>query len=179
MQRIVVIGVAGSGKSTLAANLAQRLNLPFVELDALHWEANWTPAPLDIFRSRVEQALASGKWVVGGNYGKARDLIWTQADTLIWLDYPVYVSLWRLLRRSIRRIRTQEDLWGTGNHETWSNQFFRRDALFIWAVQTNRKYNRLYPQLLAMPEHAHLKVWRFQSPQATQQWLDTVKHVSA
>jgi adenylate kinase family enzyme len=179
MQRIVVVGITGSGKSTLGMQLAQRLNLPFVELDALHWEANWTPAPLEVFRARVDQALAGQQWVVGGNYSKARDLIWIRADTLIWLDYPLYISLWRLLRRSIRRILTQEDLWGTGNRETWRNQFFSRDALFLWALRSARKAKHHYPKLLAQPEYAHLNVCRLKSPLEAQEWLNSVEYVTS
>lgn len=56
-QRISVVGTSGSGKTTLARQISQRLSIPHVELDALHWEPNWTEAPLDIFRKRVEQSL--------------------------------------------------------------------------------------------------------------------------
>ena len=37
---IVVMGVAGSGKSTIASALAERLEVAFVEGDALHPHAN-------------------------------------------------------------------------------------------------------------------------------------------
>ena len=40
MQRVSVIGVTGSGKTTLAAALAAKLQVPYIELDALHWEPN-------------------------------------------------------------------------------------------------------------------------------------------
>lgn len=176
MQRIVVVGIVGSGKSTLGMQLAEIKGLPYVELDALHWERDWTAAANDVFRNRVDKALAGKGWVVGGNYSKARDLIWTRADTLIWLDYPLAISLWRLFRRSIRRIMTQEDLWGTGNRETWRNQFFSRDALFLWALRTARKTRRQYPQLLAQPEYSHLQLYRFKTPNETQRWLENVRH---
>ncbi|WP_231971426.1 gluconokinase [Mycobacterium sp. E3198] len=37
---VVVMGVSGSGKSTVVAALARRLNVPFVDADALHSPAN-------------------------------------------------------------------------------------------------------------------------------------------
>jgi hypothetical protein len=52
-RRIVVIGTTGSGKSTMAEHIAARLGLPFVELDALHWQPDWRPASLEEMRARV------------------------------------------------------------------------------------------------------------------------------
>ena len=86
-RRIAVVGTSGSGKTTLAHRLAERLGIPHVELDALHWGPNWTPVAADLFRERVAQALSGEAWVVDGNYSRVRDIIWTRADTLVWLDY--------------------------------------------------------------------------------------------
>lgn len=172
MKRVVIVGTTGCGKSTLAGQLATLLKVPHVDLDALHWEPGWQEAPIDIFRERICNALAADGWVVGGNYGKARDLIWPRADTLVWLDYPLWLSLWRLFWRTVRRIITQEDLWGTGNRETWRIQFFSRDSLFVWAIQSHPRHRHTYPQLLAQPEYTHLRVFRFRWPSQTRQWLE-------
>src|SRR5512141_2294296 len=99
MNRIAVIGVTGSGKTTFARQLADRIGGLHIELDALHWEPNWIEAPLDVFRERVELTTRSDRWTVDGNYGKVRDIIWGRADTIVWLDYPFLIVLWRLTRR--------------------------------------------------------------------------------
>ena len=39
--RINVIGTSGSGKSTFSKRIANKLNIPYIELDALFWNANW------------------------------------------------------------------------------------------------------------------------------------------
>lgn len=65
-QRISVVGTSGSGNTTLARKISQLLAVHHVELDALHWEANWTEASIDVFRKRVEQSLSSNSWVVDG-----------------------------------------------------------------------------------------------------------------
>lgn len=171
MERVVVVGTTGSGKSTLGLQLAQKFNYPYIEMDALHWGANWTPVPDECFRERMMQATDEPCWVAAGNYRKVRDIVWSRADTLIWLDYPLYLNLWRLFKRSIQRIRTQEDLWGTGNYETWRAQFFSRDSLFIWALQTYNRHRREYPQLIRQPQYAHLHLLRFTSHQQTYAWL--------
>ena len=108
--RIAIVGSTGSGETTLAAQLAQRLNLPHVELDSLYWEAGWNPVSEEVFRARVTAALGDA-WVADGNYGQARDLIWGRADTLVWLDMPLTLALWRVVSRTLRRIVTHEVLW--------------------------------------------------------------------
>ena len=100
-----------------------------------------------------------------------RDLVWSRVEWVIWLDYPLVVNLWRLLRRSIGRILSQEELWGTGNRETWRNHFFSRESLFVWAITTHGKNRRRYAELMQRPEYAHIRFVRLRSPSATQRWL--------
>ncbi len=173
-QRIHIIGTSGSGKTTLAAQIASRLNYPHIELDALHWEPNWTEAPSDIFRARVEQALRGESWVVDGNYSKARDLIWARADTIIWLDYPLYLVLWRLGKRTLKRIVTREELW-SGNHERMRDAFFSRESIFLWALTSQPRHRREYPTLLLKPESAHLAVVHLHSPRETATFLKNTR----
>ena len=168
-QRISLVGTSGSGKTTLAQQISQRLKIPHVELDALHWEPNWIEAPDTVFRKRTEEALSGNNWVVDGNYSQVRDLIWSLADTVVWLDYTLTVIMGRLLRRTWRRVVRQEELW-RGNHETW-RQTFSRDSILLWALQTYRKRKREYPVLLGKPEYSHLTVVHLHSPQVASDWL--------
>ena len=139
MQRVVVFGTTGSGKSWLAERLAARTGLRVVELDALFWGPEWQPAPLELFRHRVEREIRDGGWIVVGIYGQVRDLTWKAADTLVWLDLPFPVVMWRLLRRTIRRVFTKEDLWGTGNRESLAGAFFSRQSILLYALKTHRR----------------------------------------
>lgn len=172
-RRIAVIGVTGSGKTTMAGNLARELGLIHVELDALHWQPGWTEAPLPVFRERVEQALQGSGWVTDGNYAKVRDIIWRQADTVVWLDYSFLTCLWRLTRRSFRRAARHEQLWNT-NVETWRGLFFSKDSLFLWLFKTYPQRKRTYPLELARPEYAHLNVIRLITPRKADVWLATL-----
>src|SRR5688500_3597481 len=47
-KRIIVVGSSGSGKSTLGEQLAARLDVPFIELDALYWEPGWVEAEREV-----------------------------------------------------------------------------------------------------------------------------------
>lgn len=169
-QKIVVIGTSGAGKTTLARQLAQRLAIPHIELDTLHWEPGWIEVSNQVFQSRVEAALSGDRWVVDGNYKQVRSHIWQQADTLIWLDYSLPVIMSRLLRRTVRRAITQE-LVCNGNRENWRLSFFSRDSILLWALQTYHRRRREYPVLLQQPEYAHLTVLRLRSPVEAEQWL--------
>src|SRR6266508_5035991 len=158
-KRIVVVGVTSSGKSTLAENLAKRFDLRFIELDALHWGPNWQGAPLEIFRDRVEKALQAERWIIAGNYQVVRDLIWTKAEAVIWLDYPFLTVLWQLTRRTFKRWWTRELIWGT-NREPLMQHFklWSQDSLFHWLFKTYWRRKREIPMLLSQPENGHLQL---------------------
>ena len=102
--RIVVVGTSGAGKITLARTIAARLALPHIELDAINWQAGWRDLtrhdPAEFVR-RVTEAIQADRWVVDGNYGPVRDIVWTRATHLVWLDYPRPVIMARVIRRSL------------------------------------------------------------------------------
>jgi adenylate kinase family enzyme len=170
--RIVIIGKTGSGKTTLGKELAKRLSLVHIELDALYWEKGWIPIDINIFRQRIITKLSNAcRWVCDGNYSKARDLTWDQADTIIWLDYPLRIVLHNLWNRSIRRLISKEILWNE-NRETWRGLFFRQDSLFLFSIKSHIKHRRIYPELLASEKYAHLAKFHFTSPKETQFWIE-------
>ena len=169
-RRIVVVGTTGSGKTTLARLLAQRLGVDCVEMDALHWEPNWTPAPRAVFRKRVAEAVESESWVADGNYRVVRDIVWPRATTLVWLEYPLRLIMWRLFWRTLRRGIRKEQLWN-GNQERLATQFFTRDSLFLWALGSHPRHRKEYPELFEQTEYSHLAIVRLRSPKAAERWL--------
>ncbi len=170
-QRISVVGTSGSGKTTVGRAIADRLGIPFVELDALAWLPGWTNRSLAELRELVEERTRGPAWVVDGNYSKVRDIVWGRADTVVWLDYPFRRVFGQLLRRTLRRALRREELWN-GNRESLRMSFFSRESILLWAIRTYPRRKREYPELLARPEHAHLRVIRLRSPAETRRWLD-------
>lgn len=170
LNRIIVVGTTGSGKTTMAGRLAQKLNLPHTELDALNWGPDWTMLPNENFRALVDQASSKNRWVIDGNYSRSRDITWPRADTIVWLDYSLPRILWRLWRRTLRRTLTKEELWA-GNQERLWTHLFTRDSLFLWALQTYKRRRREYPELLSRPENSHLTLFRFHTPSQADTWL--------
>jgi adenylate kinase family enzyme len=163
--RIAVIGSTGSGKTTLAKTLAARLGVPFIELDALHFDPGWTALsqtdPAEFVR-RVDAATAAGAWVSDGNYKLVRPLVWARATHLVWLDYGRPLIMYRVIRRSVARSVRQTELWA-GNREQWRNML-RADHPIWWAWKHWRRHRREWGETLALPEFSHLVVQRVRHP---------------
>jgi adenylate kinase family enzyme len=146
--KILVVGTSGSGKTTLAGKLSKVLKIKDIELDALHWKENWTPSDPEEFREKLLNAIENENgYVIHGNYGKVKDLTWGNVDTVIWLDYSRFVVMWRVLKRTITRIITKEELWA-GNRETFRNSFLAKDAIIFWAWITYKKRKEQYSKML-------------------------------
>jgi adenylate kinase family enzyme len=163
VQRIVVVGSSCSGKTTVSQELADRLGLHWVELDALHHRPNWTEATADELRAAVSQEIEGiDGWVVDGSYyGKLGDFVLRQADTVVWLDLPLRTCLARLWTRTLHRIRDDVELW-SGNRETWRGAFLSRESLFWWTIRHHGRRRRAWPERFArLPK---LKVVRLRSP---------------
>jgi len=175
-QRVAVVGTSGSGKTTLAQRLAQRLGVPHVELDALNWGPNWTPAPQEEFRRSASQALAGDAWITDGNYRAVRDIVWNRADTVVWLDYSLVVVMARVTWRTIRRSVTRQELW-SGNRERFREAFFGRESIIWWAFSTYGRRKKEYPVLFSRPEYAHLRVVRLPSPRVARLWIESLPEV--
>jgi adenylate kinase family enzyme len=175
LQRIAIIGNSGAGKTTLARSLGSQLGLVHIEMDGLFWQANWTPLSREAMRARVDQALfGTEKWVTDGNYFRAtQEVVWSQADTIIWLDLPLHVVLLRLLWRTALRIFTRQELWnGNKEHFLTHLRFWEwDDNLFIHCVHAHFRHRRQFPALLAHPDNAHLIVLRFRSVAEVDGWL--------
>jgi adenylate kinase family enzyme len=171
MRRISVIGTSGSGKTVFARRLAERAKLPHVELDALFWGPNWTPADDALFRDRVATALSGDAWVCDGNYSSVRPMVLARADTVIWLDLPLLVCLWQALRRNAQA--DSRERLGTGNRETWQRRL-GRDSLFWWILRTHGRRRREYEALFASPEAAHFERYRFGTTDEADAWLERI-----
>ena len=170
MKRINVKGTSGSGKSTFAAELARRLGLPYIELDALHHGPNWSEPTDEEFRARVREAMEAAPegWVIDGNYeSKLGDLVLDAADAIVWLDLPLRLALRRLWRRTLTRIRDNVELW-SGNRESWRGGFWGRDSLFAWTLRSWVRHRRRWPRKFA----GDPRVVRLRSVEEARRWLE-------
>jgi adenylate kinase family enzyme len=165
--RVSVVGTSGSGKTTFAARMAQAIGGGHIDLDAINWQAGWRDLNVhDVaeFRRRVAEAVQADAWACCGNYSKVRDLILARATHLVWLDYPKQVVMGRVLRRSLVRAWTREELWpGTGNRESFL-RWFDKEHPIRWAWDTYARKKRSLAALTADPSLAHIERIRLTDP---------------
>jgi hypothetical protein len=139
-------------------------------MDSLWWEPNWTEAGADVLAERLTKVVANDEWIVDGNYFSvgAREVVWPRADTIVWLDHSRWVTMPRVVRRTVTRAVRRTELW-SGNRESL-RLALRPDSIILFAWRAHPTYRR-YESLDSDPELAHLTVVRLRRPRHVRQWL--------
>jgi adenylate kinase family enzyme len=171
VQRVLVGGISGTGKTTLARELARRLALPFHEMDALYHGPGWTKIPS--FEQDVAAIAAQDSWVFDSmGYQEVRELVWSRADTVVWLDLSRPVVLKRVLVRSFDRAWHKREVFN-GNTEGFRD-WLDPEHPVQWSMRAYRDRQRMLAAMFADPQHAHLRKVRLRTAEQAQRWLDVV-----
>lgn len=135
MKKILIIGSGGAGKSTLARRLGEWLAIEVVHLDKLHWKPNWTGTPKDEWREIVRRELAKDEWIMDGNFGGTMELRLAACDTVVYLDFPRALCVYRALKRIAKYYnRTRPDM-GAGCNERLDFEFLS----WVWNFPKDTK----------------------------------------
>lgn len=159
-----MVGNTGSGKTRLSRALAAALDVPYLELDSVFHQPGWEPAEPAEFRRRVSEFTAASGWVVDGNYSAVRDIVWSRADTVIWLDLSRRRVMRQVIGRTLRRLITRAELWN-GNREPWRNlaRLNPEESIIAWAWTRHPVYAQRYAAAAADPANRHLAFIRLGS----------------
>jgi hypothetical protein len=156
VERVVVVGGAGSGKSTLARELASRTGLPLVERDGLG--VLGSPE----YQTAISRMAAGPCWIRDGAPYYADQLVYAAADTVIFLDYPKPVVMWRVLRRTLRIELARRP---AGAHRPQGLAAWRdAEHPVRWAWISHQDRHREGLALTARPELAGAQIIRFTRP---------------
>ena len=174
ISRVIVAGTSCAGKTTFACRLAAATGAHHIELDALHWAENWQPKPLDEFRKLTLAAIKQDRWVVDGNYGIVRDVVWPSAELVCWLNYSFARIFARALKRTLWRVFTGHKVYA-GNQESFRRAFLSRDSILWWVITTFRRRRREFTARRASNEFPHLRWIEFRSPAQAESFLQELE----
>jgi adenylate kinase family enzyme len=172
-KRILIYGVTGSGKTTLAKAVSAKTGLTLIDVDELTWLPGWQEVPADEQRRAIADRCAGEAWVMDTAYGRWLDVSVARADLIVALDYPRWLSLQRLLRRTLARILYKRPVCN-GNVETWRNTF-SGESIIQWHFRSfTRKRERIrrWATDPALPE-----VLVMHTPAQTRHWLEGLPQV--
>jgi adenylate kinase family enzyme len=132
LRKILILGCSGAGKSTLARQVGRITGLPFIHLDRHYWLPGWQEPDREAWRCKVSALIAQPRWVMDSNYGRTLALRLAEADTVIFLDFPTWLCLVRVLRRVVSSFRRTRVDMAPGCPE-------RLDFLFLRYVYRYRR----------------------------------------
>lgn len=176
--RILVVGTSAAGKSTLAEQLADTLDRPWIDLDPLYWDTDWTPKPAEQFVSLVLATASQPQWVISGNYGSVREHLWPHADVVVWLNYSFPTVLYRVLKRTFQRVFNREELWH-GNRESFRMSFMSRDSIILWVITTYRRRRRQLAALRRENAYPHLSWIELRHPAQARELLAALRQAES
>lgn len=169
MKRVLIIGCSGSGKSTLAIQLGELLNLPVIHLDAHYWNAGWIETPWFEWDMKVIELIKGDSWIIDGNYARTLPLRIERADTVIFLDFPRYLCLYRIYKRIAQSYgRTRPDM-----AEGCREQFDREFTMWVWRFRRD-----IRPKIIDILEQfPDVSKVILRSPQDVRKYLNTLSPI--
>lgn len=172
MKRVLVIGSGGAGKSTLARQLGELLRVEVVHLDVAHWRPGWTEPSKEEWRQTVEGLIRRDEWVIDGNYSGTMDVRIEACDTVVFLDLPRSLCVWRVLKRVAMYRKGQRPDMAEGCDERLDLKFL----LWVWNYPT-----RTRPKVLELLGRyaAEKKIFQLRSRAEVGRFLDTITSARA
>lgn len=167
MRKVMIIGSGGAGKSTLARQLGEILGLPMIHLDAAYWNAGWQPTPDPEWQEIVQRIVQQDAWIMDGNYGGTMDIRLPIADTVIFLDLPNWLCLWRVIKRRWQYAGTTRPDMAVDCPEQLNWEFIR----WVWTYSSRRRNGVLAKLSQLAPEQ---KVLIFRSPAQVKRFVQEV-----
>lgn len=166
--RVLFYGVTGSGKSSAACAYADRTGLPeFSADDDIGWLPGWRQPDTAEQRELAARIAGQDQWVLDSAYGVWRDLVIPRAELIVGLDYPRWLSLLRLVRRSLRRVIGREEVCN-GNRETFG-RLLASDSIIGWHFRSFTRKRRVMRELESSPGTAEVLIFR--RPRELEAWL--------
>lgn len=179
MKKVAVFGNAGGGKSTLSQRLSEITGLPLYILDKLQYQAGGAEVPPDHFKRIHQEILETDQWIIDG-FGSI-DTLWPrldQADTLVYIDLPLYVHFGLVTKRLITGYFKPPEGWPE-NSPIFKSSLNSYRVLRLCHQHLTPKYREYVEQAARDGEaqaHSSKRVYHLRSIEQSSQFLAAVKH---
>ncbi|AJY76195.1 DNA topology modulation protein [Paenibacillus beijingensis] len=140
MNRVLVLGSAGSGKSTLSQKLGTILDLPVIHLDSYYWKPNWVSTSNEEWDQIVEELTMKDQWIMNGNYSRTMDIRIKRADMIIFLDMPMLLCIYRVIKRRLMYHKKTRPDMNEGCPEKLDWEFFK----WVWNYRKRSRMGTLH-----------------------------------
>lgn len=135
MRKVAVIGCGGAGKSTFSRILSEVLNISVYHLDKLNWKPGWVPTPKDEWNNLMNSLVSKEEWIIDGNYGRTLDIRLKNADTIVFLNMPMYLCIYRIVKRRFMYNGKSRPDMNEGCPEKLDISFIK----WVWGYNKNQK----------------------------------------
>lgn len=153
MKKVLVIGSGGSGKSTFSKQLGEITGIEVIHLDSVYWRPNWEKTPKTEWKTKVERLTERESWIMDGNFGGTREIRMRAADTIIFLDLPRRVCLYRIIRRTISYYGSSRPDMAEGCNEKLDPEFL----LWVWNFPYKTR-DRILDAIKQFPEKQFVRL---------------------
>ena len=168
-RKILISGVTGSGKSTLAKAVSKTTGFPLIEVDEIAWLPGWSEPPVDEQETRIDQLTSQPAWVIDSDYRRFRHIIDARTDLIVCLDYPRWLSLWRLSTRCVKRGILGEPCCN-GNRESIA-RLLTRESIILWHFKS---FGSKRKRIREWQSNSKAQVLVFRWPNQTAAWLQSL-----
>jgi adenylate kinase family enzyme len=167
MKKVLVIGSSGAGKSTFSRCLSEKTGLPLIHLDVLYWKPNWVETDKEEWKRILEKAVAGDSWIMDGHFGGTVEMRLEKCDTVIFLDMPRVLCVYRVLKRVVTYQRGKRPDIADGCDEKFDWKFLK----CVWNFPERSKPR--IEKLLA--EHQKTKtIFRLKSTKEVENFLSNL-----
>ena len=162
LEKVIVIGCSGSGKSTFSIKLAQLTKLPLFHLDNIWWRNDKTHIERSEFDQKLSEIMQGDKWIIDGDYSRTYEVRIKEANTIIFLDFPLRVCLDGIKKRV-----------GTKRSDI---PFLESELDPELINQVNEKYSKNRSMVYLLKEKYQSKEWIiFNSHEEVDNWLNNLE----
>lgn len=166
MKRILIVGCCGAGKTTLSYVLSNLTKLPVIHLDKEYYLPEWVTPNEDTWVEKVNMLISKPEWIIEGNYASSLDARLSRADTIIFLDYPRFTCVSRVLLRTLKTFRKTRPDMAQGCKERFNWDFFK----YVWNF-----HKTMHPRIItSITNHPEVTLVHLRNDKDAEKYIDSL-----